>query len=82
MGSLWRAAVRPPTAESETVSLTDDSPLPEIEYIADSTDESQWSTRVAADWGTAATNTNDAVDWLTRVLRCALHGQGGHDPES
>jgi hypothetical protein len=82
MGSQWRAAVRPPTTESETVLLTDDSPLPEIEYIADSTDESQWSSRVAADSDAAASNTEDAVEWLTRVLRCALHGQGGHGPES
>jgi hypothetical protein len=82
MGSQWRAGVRPLTAESETVLLTDDSPLPEIEDIADNTDESLRSSRVAADWDTAATNTNDAVEWLTRVLRCALHGQGGHDAES
>jgi hypothetical protein len=82
MGSQWRAGVRPPTAESETVLLTDDSPLPEIEDIADRTDESQWSSRVAADSDAAASNTNDAVEWLTRVLRCALHGQGGHGPES
>jgi hypothetical protein len=81
MGSEWRAGVRPLTAESETALLTDDSPLPEIEDIADNTVESLWSSRVAAG-DTAATNTNDAVEWLTRVLRCALHGQGGHDPES
>ena len=82
MGSQWRAGVRPRTAESETVLLTDDSPLPEIEDIADKTDESLWSSRVAADWDTVPTSTNDAVEWLTRVLRCALHGQGGHGPES
>jgi hypothetical protein len=82
MGSHWRAGVRPLTAESETVLLTDDSPLPEIEDIADNSEESLRSSRVAADCKTAATNTNDAVEWLTRVLRCALHGQGGHDPES
>jgi hypothetical protein len=82
MGSQWRAGVRPLTAESETVLLTDDSPLPEVEYIADNGEESLWSSRVAADCETAATNTNDAVEWLTRVLRCALHGQSGHDPES
>jgi hypothetical protein len=82
MGSQWSAGVRPLTAESETVLLTDDSPLPEIEDIADNTDESVWPSRVAADGDTAATNTNDAVEWLTRVLRCALHGQGGHHPES
>jgi hypothetical protein len=82
MGSQWRAKVRPLTAESETVLLTDDSPLPEIEDIADNTDESLWSSRVATHWDSAATNTNDAVEWLTRVLRCALHGQGGHGPES
>jgi hypothetical protein len=69
-------------AESETVLVTDASPLPEIEGTADDTDESLRSSRVAADWDTAATSTNDAVEWLTRVLRCALHGQGGHDPES
>ena len=82
MGSQWRSGVRPLTAESETVLLTDDSPLHEIEDIAENTDESLWSTRLAADWDTAATNTNDAVEWLTRVLRCAVHGQGGHGPES
>jgi hypothetical protein len=82
MGSQWGAGVRPLTSENETVLLTDDSLLPESEDIADNTDESLWSRRVAADWDTAATNTNDAVEWLTRVLRCALHGQGGHDPES
>jgi hypothetical protein len=64
------------------VLLTDDSPLPEIEDIADNTDESLRSSCVAADWETAASNTNDAVEWLTRVLRCALYGQGGHDPEA
>jgi hypothetical protein len=82
MSSQWRAGVGPLTAESETVLLTDDSPLPEVEDIADDTDESLWSSRVAADWETAASNTNDAVEWLTRVLRCALHGQGGDDPEA
>jgi hypothetical protein len=82
MGSQWRAGVRPLTARSETVLLTDDSPLPEIDDIADNTDESLWSSRVVADWDTAAMNSNDAVEWLTRVLRCALDGQGGHDPES
>jgi hypothetical protein len=82
MGSQWRVGVRPLTAESETVLLTSDSPLPEVEDIADNTDEPPWSSRVAADWDTAATNTNDAVEWLTRVLRCAVHGQGAHDPES
>jgi hypothetical protein len=76
MGSQWSAGVGPQTAESETVLVTDASPLPEIEGIADKTDESLWSSRVAADWDTAATSTNDAVEWLTRVLRCALHGQG------
>jgi hypothetical protein len=82
MGSQSRAGVRPLTAESETVSLTDDSPLPEVEDIADNGEESLRSSRFAADCETAATSTNDAVEWLTRVLRCALHGQGGHDPES
>ena len=82
MGSQWRAAVRPLTAESETVLLTDDSTLPEIDDIAANTDESLWSRRAAADRETATTNSNDAVEWLTRVLRCALHGQGGHGPES
>jgi hypothetical protein len=82
MSSQSRLGVRPQAAESETVSLTGDSPLPEIEDIADNTDESPWSSPVAADWDTAATNTNDAVEWLTRVLRCAVHGQGPHDPES
>ena len=82
MGSQLRAGVPPLTAERETVLLTEDSPLPEIEDIVDSTDESLWSSRVAADRDSEATNTNDAVEWLTRVLRCALYGQGGHDPES
>jgi hypothetical protein len=62
--------------------LTDDAPLPELEDIADNIEESLWSSRVAADRETAATTTSDAVEWLSRVLRCALHGQGGHDPES
>ena len=82
MGSQLRAGVRPLTTDGETVLLKDDSPLPQVEDIADNTDESLWSSRVAADGETAATNTNDAVEWLTRVLRCALHGQGGHGPES
>jgi hypothetical protein len=82
MDSQWRVVFRPLTAESETVLLTGDSALPEIEDIADNTDESPWSSRVAPDWDTAATNTNDAVEWLTRVLRCAVHGQGAHDAES
>ena len=82
MGSQRRAGDRPLTAESETVLLTDDSPLPEIEDIADNTVESLRSSRVAADRDIAATNTNDAVEWLTRVLRCALDGQGGHGPGS
>jgi hypothetical protein len=82
MGSQWRPGVRPLTSEVETVLLTDDSQLPEIENMADNTDESLWSGRVAADWDTAAASTNDAVEWLTRVLRCALYGQGGHDLES
>ena len=82
MGSKWTVGVRPLTAESETVLLTGDSPLPEIEDIADNTDESPRSSRVAAGWDTAATNTNDAVEWLTRVLRCAVHGQGANDPET
>jgi hypothetical protein len=77
MGSQWRAGVRPLTSESETVLLTD-APLPEIEDVADNTDQSVWSCRAASDCKTAATNTNDAVEWLTRVLRCAL----GHDSES
>ena len=81
MSSQWRAEVRPLTAESETVLLADDSPLPEIEDMADNTDESL-SSRVAADRDIAATNTNDAIEWLARVLRCALHGQSDHDPES
>jgi hypothetical protein len=66
----------------ETGLLTDDAPLPELEDIADNIEESLWSSRVAADRETAATTTSDAVEWLSRVLRCALHGQGGHDPES
>jgi quinolinate synthase len=78
MGSHWRAAVRPLTAETETVLLTDVSSLPEIEDIADNTGESLWSSRVAADCEPAATNTDHAVEWLTRVLRCAQ----GHDSES
>jgi quinolinate synthase len=78
MGSQWRAAVRPLTAESETVLLTNVSSLPKIEDIADHTGESLRSSRVAADCETAAANTNDAVEWLTRVLCCAL----GHDSES
>ena len=78
MGSQWRAGLGPLTAESETVFLTDDSPLPEIGDTADNTGESLWPSRVGADCETAATNTNDAVEWLTRVLRCAL----GHDSES
>jgi quinolinate synthase len=78
MGSQWRAGVRPLTVGSETVLLTNVSASPEIEDIADTTGESLWSSRVAADCETAATNTNDAVEWLTRVLRCAL----GHDSES
>jgi hypothetical protein len=82
MGSQWRAGVRPLTAEVETVLLTVDSRLTEIENIADNTDESLWSGRDAADGDSAATNSNDAVEWLTRVLRCALYGQGGHDLES
>jgi hypothetical protein len=82
MGSQWRAGVRPLTAESETVLLTDDTPLPEVEDIADNGQESLWSSRVAADCETTATNTSDAVEWLARVLRCALDGQGAHDPES
>jgi quinolinate synthase len=78
MGSQWRAAVRLLTEETETVVPTDVSSLPEIEDIADKTGESLWSSRVAADCEAAATNTNDAVEWLTRVLRCAQ----GHDSES
>ncbi len=70
------------TAESEAVLLTGDSPLLEIEDIADNADQSLRSRRVAADSDSAATNTNDAVEWLTRVLRCAVHGQSAHDPES
>jgi hypothetical protein len=66
----------------ETGLLTDDAPLPELEDIADNSEESLRSSRVAADRETAATTPSDAVEWLTRVLRCALHGQGGHDPES
>jgi len=82
MGSQWSTRVGPLTAESETVLLTGDSLLPEIGDIADNTDESAWSGRVAADREATATNTTDAVEWLTRVLRCALHGQNGHDPAS
>jgi hypothetical protein len=82
MGSQWRAGVRPPSTKRETGLLTDDAPLPELEDIADNIEESLWSSRVAADRETAATTTSDAVEWLSRVLRCALHGQGGHDPES
>ena len=74
MGSQWRAGVRRQTSESVTVLLTDDSLLSEIDDIAD---ESLWSSRIAADGDTAATNTNDAIEWLDRVLRCALYGQGG-----
>ena len=75
MSLQWRVAVGSRAAESETL-LAGDSPLPEIEDIADNTDELMWSSRVAADGDPAATNANDAVEWLTRVLRCALHGQG------
>jgi hypothetical protein len=82
MGSQLRMGVQPLTAESETVVLTGDSPLPEIEVIADDTDESPWSSRVTADCDTAATNSNDADEWLTRVLRCAVYGQGAYDPDS
>jgi hypothetical protein len=74
MGSQWRAGVRRQTAESDTVLLTDDSLLSRTDDIAD---QSLWSSRVAADGDTAATNANDAVEWLDRVLRCALYGQGG-----
>ena len=73
MGSQWRAGDRRQTAESDTVLLTDDSLLSGIDDIAD---ESLWSSSVAADGDTAATNANDAVEWLTCVLRCALYGQG------
>jgi hypothetical protein len=82
MGSRRRAGVRALTAELETVLLTDDSRLPEIEDIAENTHESLWSSRVAADRDIAATNANDAVEWLTRVLRCALDGEAGHGPGS
>ena len=82
MGSQRRAEVRPLTAGRETELLTDDSPVPEIDGGADSTDDSLSSSRVGAARDTATTNANDAVEWLTRVLRCALHGQGGHGPES
>jgi len=83
VGSQSRTGVRRLTAESgTTVLVRDDSRLPEIEDIADYRDESLWSSRGEADCDTAATNTNDAVEWLARVLRCALDGQGGHDPES
>ena len=82
MGSQGRAGVRPLTAESETELLTDDSPLPEIDGGDDNTDESRRSSRVAADRDITTTNANDAVEWLTRVLRCAVHGQGGHGPNS
>ena len=82
MGSQRRAGVRPLTAESGTEWLTNESPLPDVDGGADNTDESRRSSRVAADRDTAATTTNDAVEWLTRVLLCALHGQGGHGPES
>jgi len=82
MDSQRSAGVRPLTDESETELLTDDPPWSEIDDIDDNTDESLSSSRVAADRDTATTNANDAVEWLTRVLRCALHGQGGHSPES
>ena len=82
MSSQWRAGVRPLAAESETMLLKHDSPLHDLEDVADNPDDSPSSSRVAADCESAATNTNDAVEWLTRVLQCALHGQGGHEPES
>jgi hypothetical protein len=82
MGSQRGAGVRPLTAEREIELLTDDSPVPEFDGGADNTDDSLWSSRVGADRDTGSTNASDAVEWLTRVLRCALHGQGGHGPES
>jgi hypothetical protein len=63
------------------VLLRDDSLLPGIDGSADGTHVSVRSSRVAAACDTAATNQNDAVEWLTRVLRCALHGQGGDEAE-
>jgi hypothetical protein len=82
MGSQWKVEVRPVRAESEAVSLTGDSPSPEVEHIAGNTDDSMWSRRIGADVDRAATNTSDAVEWLTRVLQCAVHGQGPRDAES
>ena len=82
MGSQCRAGERPLPAESEAVLPTDDHPLPEIGDVVDNTDERPCSSRVVANGNGTATNTDDAVAWLTRVMRCALHGQSGHDRES
>jgi hypothetical protein len=81
MGSQSGPGVQRLTAQGDdTVLLTDQSPLSEIE-LADRRGESLRSRSVAADCDTAATSKNDAVEWLTRVLRCAVDGQGGHETE-
>ena len=69
-------------AGGEAVLRTEDTSLPEVDDVVDDTDEARWSSRVVADRDGAATDTDDAVAWLTRVMRCALHGQSGDDRES
>ena len=73
MGSQGRMQVRRP-AESDTVSAVDESvPLNRF-GTAGELDQSPRSSRVDGDM--------DAIAWLTRVLRCAVYGDRGDNPES
>jgi hypothetical protein len=81
MGSRRNQDVRR-RVERDTVSLTKHAVSLEIEDIAGHAAESIRSSRAANGRDTAATNTNDAIEWLTRVLRCALYGQHGDTSEA
>jgi hypothetical protein len=81
MGSQSKAVVRWPTAKCATVRLGDDSLMPEGDDVAACTAESLTSSRTVVDCNTTGANADDAAEWLARVLRCAIHGQGGNDPK-
>jgi len=76
MGSRGNQDVRR-RVERDTVSLTEHAVSLEIEDIAGHDAESIRSNRVADYRDTAATDTHEAVEWLARVLQCALYGQHG-----
>jgi hypothetical protein len=78
MGSQSRSGIR--QAKCDTELLTDESPLFGIGDIVVLTDEWHGSRRTPGQ-NSAATNEGDGVEWLARVLRCALYGQPGHETE-